>query len=116
MRQISPGIKIKTKFIKIVRATRSFFFPQNKCKEKCGIKPTMPGELSDEQNDPQQYNHAPCSPPDEVSSACLITNYYFYSFAPNYQMKNRGPHVKRSENCSSSRFVVNIHVMSRILV
>ena len=46
-------------------------FLQKQCMEKCGIKrPTMPGKLADEENDPRRH---PSLPPNKVSSACFMT-------------------------------------------
>ena len=88
-----------TKFVKIMRVRPLFFFLQKKCMEKCGVKPTMAGELADEKNDPyhRHYHHHPSLPPDAVSSACLKTMLYLYSLAPNYPMKKGDAHLKRSE-------------------
>jgi len=60
---------METKFLKIMGATPLFFFLQ--CMKKC-LKPTMPGELADEENDPHHHPH-PSLPPALVSSACFIT-------------------------------------------
>ena len=61
-------------FLKIMRVTPLFFFFQKECMEKCGIMPTMPGKLADEENDPRRhYHHHPSLSPEAVSSACFIT-------------------------------------------
>jgi len=62
---------MEAKFIKIMGVTPLFFFLQKKCMKKC-MKPAMPGELADEENDPHHHHH-PSLPPRVVSSACFIT-------------------------------------------
>jgi len=62
---------MEAKFMKIMGVTSLFFFLQKKCMKKC-MKPTMPGELADEENDPRHHHH-PSLPPAVVSSACFIT-------------------------------------------
>jgi len=81
--------------MKIMRVTPFLSFLRKQCMKNCGIKPTMPGELADEENDPCQLH--PSLPPDVVSSACFINIQYLYSFAPNYPMKKGVAHLKRSE-------------------
>jgi len=81
--------------MKIMRVTPFLSFLRKQCMKNCGIKPTMPGELGDEENDP--YQHHPSLPPDVVSSAYFINIQYLYSFAPNYPMKKGVAHLKRSE-------------------
>ena len=39
--------------------------------EKCGVKPTMPVELADEENDPHRHHHRPSFPPKVASSASI---------------------------------------------
>ena len=81
---------MKTEFLKIMRVTPLFFFLQKECMEKCGIKPTMPGQLADEENDPHGHHHHPSLSPEEVSSACFMTIEYPYLFTPNYPIKKGG--------------------------
>ena len=66
---------MESEFIKIMRVTPLFFFLQKECMEKCGMKPTRPGELADEENDPHghHHHHYPSVSPEVVSSACFIT-------------------------------------------
>ena len=56
-------------FIKITRVTLLCFFLQKECMEECGMKPTMPGKLADEENDPHDHHdhHHPSWSPEEVS-------------------------------------------------
>ena len=56
------------------------------------MKPTKPGELADEENDPRAHrdNHHPSLPPKVVSSACFVAVFYFHSFVPNYPIKKGG--------------------------
>ena len=66
---------METDLIKIMRVMPLFFFLQKECGEKCGIKrPTMPGELADEENDPRRHHPHPSLPPEVVGSACSITS------------------------------------------
>ena len=75
---------MENEFIKIMRVTPLFFFLQKECMEKCGMKPTRPGMLADEENDPHgHHHHHPSWSPEEVSSACFMTIEYPYLFTPN---------------------------------
>ena len=75
IRQISAGIKMETEFITIMRVTPLFFFLQKECMEKCGVKPTMRGELDDKENDPRRHHHHidPSLSPEAAGSACFMT-------------------------------------------
>jgi len=65
---------METKFMKIMRVTPLFIILQKECMEECGVNPTKPGELADEENDPHHHHHhRPSLPPAVVISACFIT-------------------------------------------
>ena len=71
---------MEAKLMKIMEVIPLFFLLQKKCLKKC-LKPTVPGELADEENDPHHHSH-PSLPPAVVSLAFLIIIKCFYSFAP----------------------------------
>lgn len=82
IRQIHPGIKMETKFMKTMRVTPLLcFLLQKKCIRKCleeykpSNMPTIPDELADEENDPVRPpsgSPRPSFPPPMVSSVCFI--------------------------------------------
>lgn len=101
--------------MKLMRVTPLFFFLQKKCMEKCK-KPTMPGVLADEENDPHHHENHPSLPPNVVSSACFIAILYLYSLAPNYPMKKGGRPYDKIGNarCLPLRFISRILVSLRV--